>query len=143
MQDVTRHLKKHERELAHLLIAEIEAFADISPSKLDNHHRRIRITAELGIPFTPSVWLGTNDPARRMRLVRANRRLESQRLLRRTTQRKRDRTVFVVPTAELLAHGLRSLGTKVDLDAFRQGLNRTKWGRDLCEQLTELLPAVK
>ena len=91
-----------------------------------------------GIPFTPGYWAGDENPSRKMRLVRAAKRLEQMGLLKRVTEPNRDRTTHVIPSPELILETIDQLGGEANADAVIAALSQTDWGAGLASQVASV-----
>jgi len=129
-------IESNARFLLLAILAEIESFAAVPDEAFEIGDSFVIAMYRNGVPFTPSVWLGGPlSPARRMAFSRAARRLAKKGLVIRFTERLRDRVRCLVPTRAGLARALALARGKADREAVREGLQRTRWGRSLANQI--------
>jgi hypothetical protein len=129
-------IEANTRFLLLAVLAEIEQFAEVPDDAFGTGDRYLVAMTRDGVPFAPAFWVGRSlSPARRMAFSRAARRLAARGLVRRITERLRDRVRCLVPTADGLARAVLLAGDSVDATAVREGLARTRWGRSLANSM--------
>jgi hypothetical protein len=125
-------IESNARFILLAILAEIEAFAEVPDDAFEAGDPFVIAMCRDGVPFAPAHWVGGSLPsARRMAFSRAAHRLTAQGLIRRVTERLRDRVRYVAPTRAGLTHALALAGKKADRTAVYEGLRRTCWGRSL------------
>ena len=91
---------------------------------------------DLGIAYKPAQWDSAPlDYARRQAYSRAALRLENLGVLRRITERHRDRVTHVQLTATGLRLALWLAGRRADRSAIAEGLRLTNWGKELAAKI--------
>jgi len=123
-------LNDYARNLLLSVLAEIKTLpALVNPTALAQ-------SRDLGIPYKPAEWgKAPLDYARRQAYSRAALRLENLGVLRRITERHRDRVTHVQLTATGLRLALWLAGRRADRSAIAEGLRLTHWGRDLAAKI--------
>jgi len=129
-------IEANARYLLLAILAEIELFAEVPDDAFDAGNSFVVAMSREGVPFAPAVWVGQPlPPARRMAFSRAARRLADRSLVRRVTERLRDRVRHLVLTPAGLARAIALAGDQADRTAVREGLQRTRWGRTLAKRI--------
>ena len=118
------------------ILAEIETFAAMPDAAFDEPDPYVFAMYADGVPYEPAFWNGGPlSVVRRMAFSRAARRLEGRGLVRRVTEKGRNRVRCLVPTAAGLARALALVGDGADRQAVREGLRRTQWGTELANAI--------
>jgi hypothetical protein len=129
-------IEANARFLLLAILAEIELFAEVPDDAFEAADPFVVDMSREGVPFAPAVWVGQPlPPARRMAFSRAARRLADRGLVRRVTERLRDRVRYLVLTPDGLCRAITLAGDKADRTAVREGLHRTRWGRALARRI--------
>ena len=125
-----------EQAILFTILADLETLAELPDDALATGSRYRSTLLRVGLPFASAEWShGPLAPRRRMAFSRAARRLESRGLVRRVTEKNRDRAVALVPTPDGLARALELAGDRADCGAVREGLRRTHWGTALANAI--------
>ena len=115
-----------------VLLAEIEAFAEIPQALLDVPVAYAKQMMHMGVPYRPRVWFGgALSPRLRKMCSRGVDRLQRDGLVERITESKRDRVTHLRLTPEGLKRALALAEPDADRAAVVAGLRRTNWGGTL------------
>lgn len=129
-------IEANARFLLLAILAEIEQFAEVPDDAFDAADPFVVAMCRDGVPFAPAFWAGERlSSARRMAYSRAARRLADRGLVKRITEKHRDRVRYLVPTSDGMSRALTLAGDKADRQAVWEGLARTRWGRALARQI--------
>lgn len=131
-------MNSNQTHLAKCLVAELEVFAEIDLDLPGIKSSWLTGMLHHGIPFSPSYWVGDENPRRKMRLVRAAKQLEQKGLLTRVTEPNRDRATHVIPSLELISETIDQLSDEANLGAVVAALSRTDWGAGIACRLTDM-----
>jgi hypothetical protein len=125
-------IEADSRLLLLAILAEIELFAEVLDDAFEAADAFVVDMNKESVPFAPALWVGQPLlPARRMAFSCAARRLADRGLVRRVTERLRDRVRYLVLTPDGLSRAVALAGDQADRTAVREGLARTRWGRSL------------
>ncbi|MEQ8785115.1 MAG: hypothetical protein RIC55_02410 [Pirellulaceae bacterium] len=110
------------------MLADIEAFAE---APIDSPNTYVVSMQVSGVPYQPNQWFGPLTMAERKACSRAAKRLESEGLVERVTQRGRNRVTHLRPTAAGICSALETAEPQADRAAIVDGLRRMNWAGHL------------
>ena len=136
-----------DRDGKHILLAvlaELEVFSTLDETLFEKGNPYVWNVRHVGIPYCPAVWFGGRLSAgRRKSLTRATRKLTRKRLVRRVTEKRRDRLTHLRLTPDGFSQALQLADQKVEWQQLVESLAWIEWADDLWQALDQYPPALE